>query len=276
MGCAWPDEFTGGLVDVPLASELVGLTTTEERLIALVNPHVIVFALMRIGVFTHGNVVFYQRDVIETAIKIPRTVDELGLIYIRDRAASGAILEAKVHPERVFRALEYLLEHNHLYQTKLSAWAGGVQGGLIDKANMGELFRRAAASGTKDDEGCLYFVINPTMNIGGEGDRALRGEDEGDEEEEKDDDDYDPLDDDCGCDDGNDDDDAAWSDIDEGSDAMHAESDGLEQEAQRGVTQVCRAVAHLHSKTGARRRFGCFLNRKATGLEHKWEDRAKS
>ncbi|KAJ1451220.1 hypothetical protein M885DRAFT_570256 [Pelagophyceae sp. CCMP2097] len=28
--------------------------------------------------------------------KIPRTVDQLGLIYIRDRAASGAILEAKL------------------------------------------------------------------------------------------------------------------------------------------------------------------------------------
>jgi hypothetical protein len=152
------DEVSKMLVDQPRSPVLVGLTPTEERLIALYNPCVIVFAVQGIRRFTWRNVVFYERHVVNTACTPPRKVDDAGIVYIRDVNSSGEIWEGRVRPDRVFKALELLFNTSGRYWEYILKNIRGME--RIDTENMAALTAQAEKARTVDENGeaCLSSI----------------------------------------------------------------------------------------------------------------------
>lgn len=212
------------LVDEPRSPELMDLTPTEERLIALYSPCVVLFAVQGIGRFTRGNVVFYERDVLNTACTLPRKVDDAGVVYIRDATSSGEIWESRIRPDRVFKALEFLFNTNGRYWQYILSNTKGMES--YNEENMTALRTQAEKAGTVDENGELYFVIDSRVL---EDDDATSSDDPNNEDKDED---YQPEEEDD-----SDDDDDSWSSVDSNEDEMRRELEELEEDAALPVEQ---------------------------------------
>lgn len=118
-----PLSELNGMQPGEIPDELKGLTILEQALISPIKPFLIFFKLEKNGQWGYsGNCISFNQDITELVTEIPRTLDSVSELVIIRRQTDDVsrFSEVRVRKNIIHRAIQWLLNNNRLYASKIN------------------------------------------------------------------------------------------------------------------------------------------------------------